>query len=335
MTAPLIPPLRIALVDPRGNIKQSQESLTLDDLRDLLGLGAGVTTQRRIDVRIFVNQGIADGDGIADTSLVAVERFGLVDGAAKQIIALNTAVVVTPLTFRLLGGRRSWQLNSAVAGRARASMRPWTIGLLPNSVDFRDTFRGVTATPGDAVPPPIATCYMAWLSKDAAGSATSARQTFGWGNWNILAPSAAIPRCGLIGDGLVGFRYGTVNCPDGVVGIPGENGVADIDANSVQPADLVAPGANFWHTAIKIVPPRSPSQVGQWACYHNGTLVRIFDTLTNLPRGENTGAGPVSTPDFTHNECYTFLGDSAASLVHHDARYILTDDLALGATLTF
>jgi hypothetical protein len=97
-----------------------------------------------------------------------------------------------------------------------------------------------------------------------------------------VSPSATIARIGLIGDGAGGYRFGSVNAPDGAAA--GENGATDIDANAIQPSGLVAPSTSWFHVKIKLIPP-TPTQTGRWGAYLNGVLQATFTTNTNFPRG--------------------------------------------------
>ena len=134
----------------------------------------------------------------------------------------------------------------------------------------------------------MACSIMGFIRKNAAGDNTSAWFNFGFSDLTVLnGNNTSGPKCGLIGDGAGGFRFGSVNAPDGsAVANPLARNA--IDANAVQPAELVAPGANWFHVRIKMVPPvPSNNNVGSWEAYlnNNPTPVARFTTAANFPRG--------------------------------------------------
>lgn len=278
---------------------------------------------------------VVAGQNDADTALnVSTQVFGISpliqpeNAAGIPIYALVTLNNASPVLNRLLDQRVGFQLqNDGPTSRAILYFRPF--GAARYRLHWRETYGSYSGTLDPSVPTENALVYMSYLRKPLGTDATTARTTFGFGNDVILTPSASVSRAGIIGDGLLGYRYGSVNCPDAPVSA--ENGNSDIDLNSVQPADLVNPGTNWWHTAIKLIPP-TPTSSGKWAAYHNGVLVKIFDTNTNFPRG---GAG--TNYNYTTNSFMTYITgtDVGTGLVHYRTRMVETSDLTLGNTLTF
>lgn len=168
---------------------------------------------------------------------------------------------------------------------------------------------------------PMSCSIMAWMRKVSSGDGSSSRMFMGFADNTVVYSSNPVPRVGIVGNGAGGYRYGSVNCPDGLAG--GANGDTDIDANPIQPTDLVAPGTNWWHTRIKIVPATTdtPAAIG---CYHNGTLVATFSTSTNWPRG-----GQGTTHDYTRIEACLRCWDNVPGLILNDWRVWVEDDLTL------
>lgn len=158
----------------------------------------------------------------------------------------------------------------------------------PLAVNFRDVY-GPLLSPGIGadVPRGFATSIMAWCRKLAAGDSSTARCCIGFAETTTIGgPGSATlsPRCGLVGDGAGGYRFGSVNCPLGTAA-PAENNATDIDANAVQPQALVAPGANWFHVRIKMIPPTPEVPNGRWEGYLNGVLAATFASPVNFPRG--------------------------------------------------
>lgn len=183
-------------------------------------------------------------------------------------------------TYQNIDKRRTMLVASTGVANSNMAFRPWINAPCP-VLGWRDTFVPVTGPVGD-IPVVGAWSIQAWMRKLAAGSVTWARTTFGFGDNTILTPSAPIARCGLIGDGVQGFRFGSVHCPDGLVA--GDTAQNAIDANFIQPAELVNPGASWFHVKITMVPP-TPVNPGRWAAYLNGRLVQVFTNPANFPRG--------------------------------------------------
>src|ERR1043166_6692285 len=187
------------------------------------------------------------------------------------------------------------------------------------------TTTGTITTAGIPAPSTGLSCSIsAWVRKVNAGDGSDCRMTIGFGCNQTVSLSSTVPRVGLIGDGAGGYRYGSVNCPDGAAA--GANAATDRGANSVQPADLVDTGAAWWHMRIKLIP-ATPTTGGKIACYHNGVLVATFTTTTNMPRGNQA----VSS-NFNRVQCsiYNFSGDGAIhvpELLTRDLRVVMEDDL--------
>lgn len=194
--------------------------------------------------------------------------------------------------------------------------------------NFRDTFAGSGSGALEALASPVtrAMVWQAWLRKATAGDPCTARQFFGFMNTSNspLGATKVCSRVGLIGDGVNGFRFGSVNCPDGAAGV---NGFADIDANAVQPAVLANPVLKWFHVKIKMVPP-TPLLPGAVGCYLDGQLVAKFSALANFPRGTNA-----ANRDFYPIEACCFADFDAVTQLNgfmlHEGEYYFTSDLTL------
>lgn len=297
----------------------------------LLARGAGAPFQtgmealKRIEYHMKL-EGLNDGDS-AGNPLFGYSRavhMGLTNTTAKMWAPTAGGGLAT---YRIRDGRRcvGW---FSTAGQNTC----WVFNPITDDthlyLDFGSpAFQPTTQVPA-ALPTPQygwATSISAWCRKSAAGDGSSCRMTFGFANNRVVSASRPIPRCGLLGDGLGGYRYGSVNAPDG--GAAGANADTDIDAGSVQPADLVAPGANWWHTRIKLVP-ATPTQPGRWAAYHNGVLVKTFTAEANFGFRGHQGVSDAYT--LIEASILNFSGDVAAlhvpELVFTDIRVMLEDD---------
>ncbi len=320
------PNLRLALANPAGNVEANLDTISLTDLADALGLGVSgpilAAARRLVDFTVYINAGINDGDGLAIANLNAVGINEFLN--ASPVVPLVVETVGGSMTLRRLNGRAWWQLNSIAGAGNHTILRVRCFNQPSFRMTWRDTLRAVAGSLPADTPTGPAVVWQSWMSKANAGDATHSTETFGFADYNTLSPSGAISRAGLIGDGVTGFLYGSVNCPDGLAA--GENAPTDRDAGSAGAFD---PGGDPWHSAIKIVPPTA-STPGRWAAYHNYALVKIFDTLTNFPRG-----GSAVSHDFTMLECMSRIGPVALGWAHHQTRFTMTEDLALGATLTF
>lgn len=283
--------------------------------------------KRWVEGRIIPN-GLTDG-AVEPLSLTGLVRFGggtamttgtTIIGQVSANQAINRfkdqrrCLKFTPTVannsicwFAMNGG--------AVAQSAFVDFQPTPLVSLadfaaPDGADFRDPSWSVSA----------------WCVKDAAGDASHCQHFLGFANTSVLGGATAeIPRVGLVGDGVTGYRFGSVNAPDGLAA--GNNGASDIDAGSVQPASLVNPGTNWFHVRVKMVPP-GPGQVGQVACYLNGVRVVTFSALANLPRGHQ-GVNDNFTRINAGVGTYADAGGVRPSLVYHDLRLRIEDDWSI------
>lgn len=233
------------------------------------------------------------------------------------------------MIYRQVDGRRCLSPEGLVnpAPGVGYAMRPFGATPAFPLTDIRASYVPTTSSPTLA-PTPLATSFMAWCRKRTGGDSSHSRVTFGFGDLTVTSPSKVQARCGLIGDGLGGYRFGSVNCPDGAS--TGDNAASDIDANAVQPAELTNAnlGTNWFHVRIKMVPP-TPTAGAKWGAYLNGVLVATFtDTTTNFPRGSQT-----TTHDFGRIEAQIVnFGDTGVLIpapVFHDVRLVIEDDLTL------
>lgn len=226
-------------------------------------------------------------------------------GAPGGAIVTALAGSSAPVSFRA-DNRTMWDYETGIGARHCLAHRPYAAVIWSHG--WADTFPALTGLMSA-----VNYCrrssvtISSWMRKKAAGEATHSRRTFGFASNVALSPSAANARCGLVGDGALGFRFGSVNCPDGAAA--GENGPADIDANFIQPDELVNPGVAWFHVAVKMLPP-APTQPGKWLAFLNGRLIKTFDLLANLPRGGGALSG---TRAFSSVEpTITAFGDAAA-----------------------
>jgi hypothetical protein len=248
---------------------------------------ASDAVKRGIDMQLLIG-GLNDGDGIPAPAagFPGFARFQTVDPSFNYVMLLPTAGG-TIVQSRMLDGRRVASWFNLAGNNSVWLFRPG--GGVPWFLDFGSPlFQPLTSPLLGLLPAPQfgwATEVMAWCRKLNAGDGSSCRMGFGFANNTVTSPSGPIPRCGLMGDGAGGYRYGSVNCPDGLIG--GANADGDFDVNPSQPADLVAPGANWWHTRLKMIP-ALPNQSARWAAYHNGGPARLFTQEANFPRGHQT-----------------------------------------------
>lgn len=251
------------------------------------GGGVGALYDARMTLGT-ANAGINDGDTInqpvggyvrsntGDTSGGVINRmFQLPAGAATaaQLQVRNGRRCLNPLSTALVDGLWLW--------------RPWANA--QNPLTFSDAWLSGGAL-GGAIAPAVS--IEAAVRKLNAGDGSDCHFFFGFTYVRILNPSRQIVRLGLLGDGLGGYQFGSVNAPDG--GAAGTNAATDVDANAVQPAGLTNAnlGTNWFVAKIRLVPP-TPTQTGRWEAYLNGVLVATFATTANFPRGYNPGAGPL------------------------------------------
>jgi hypothetical protein len=289
----LDPNLRIGLADPRTNVYPNLDTITLAELAAALD-GLGVSTIL-YDTRVTFGTGgagINDGDNI-NTPLAGVGRGATLFAAGQ---AANTV-------FQLLAGGTSAQLNVRDGRRTMHTLniagsngvwvwRPFLNA--QNPLSFSSAFLPTTGTPngealGTADPSVSIEGYVRKLN---AGDGSDCQWFFGFVYNRITTPTRCIVRIGLLGDGVGGYRFGSVNAPDGAGPPVVANNATDIDAGSVQPAQLVAPGVLWSKVKIKLIPP-TPTQTGRWAAYLNDQLVKVFNQVANLPRGYMDAGGNV------------------------------------------
>lgn len=258
---------------------------------------------KRSEFRAIMEHLGADGSAVNLNAIL--EHGGLPVAWWRVMVASGDSL---PVSFRA-NERTWWDFATAAAGASkRLIFRPLLNGM--HSWGWGLTFPALAGS-GVSIPGmrPPAVEVSAWLRKKAAGDATHAKRGIAFGNNIVMGPSAGVPMCGLFGDGAQGFRFGSINCPDGLGA--GEIASNTIDAGSVQPAGLANPGAAPFHVRVKMIPPGpSTGEPGKIATYLNGLHVKTFDTLTNLPRG----AGGVSAArEFSGVEpgLYAY-GDAAA-----------------------
>lgn len=332
--------LRVGNGNPNGNVTASPGRLYLQlDTPKLWQKKVGSDANGWILVGATVNRiemftkivGVGDGDAILFTDLVGYSR-GWGNYAGGNIgLWVAPAGLISTYTFRRLDNRRCIQLRPGATQTQGASVammfKPAGLNTsFPFSMDFfADAFPAIagTITPDDRLQAP-AWSIAAWLRKQGAPSLTGCQQCFGFMTTPTTYPEAEVPRAGLLGDGVTGFLFGSVNCPDGAAS--GNNAPSDRNINSVQPAELVDPGTNWFHVRIKFIPP-TPTQSGRWGAYLNGKLVATFTAVTNFPRGSAT---------VNDNYCYnipviTAYGYSQQldGLEVHDLRVIVEDDWTL------
>src|SRR5512135_2209256 len=169
--------------------------------------------------------------------------------------ALGAVNGQTPV-YRQTDGRRCMQFTPTVALNSLWVFQPNATAAFSNFfVDFQQIVFPTVAPVGDSdlvrQPSWQVSC---WLRKAAAGDASDCQHVIGFANTKVVGgQTAEIPRIGLLGDGALGYRFGSVNAPDGAGA--GINAATDIDVGSVQPSVLVNPGTNWFHVRIKVVPP--------------------------------------------------------------------------------
>lgn len=177
--------------------------------------------------------------------------------------------------------------------------RPFSTGVGDNgSVDFVNTWSPLLEpTPG--VGRPLAMFVEMWVRKQLAGDATSSAQFIGFLNDNgDLNFSRRVARIGIMGDGALGFRFGSLNCPNAPAG-GADNAATDIDADSLQPSVLVNPGVNWFHVIVKAVP-GIEGQPGRFGCYLSGRLVKTYTDAARFPRTSRSVAD-------SSGAAYTFI----------------------------
>lgn len=243
---------------------------------------------RRLEYFIRIN-GTNNADNIIITEMTGYTRQGgPLDTAARWRAELSSRSTVV---FSDADDRRSILLKpGAVNDAANTVHAHFMVNPLGGTegvrqfVDFRETYGNFTGTALDTFGFKTPSWSIsALMRKESSGDTTHARVGVGFDDIAVVFPSRRNARIGIHGDGASGFRFGSINCPDGLTG-GADNASTDIDANSVQPAELVSPGANWFKFKIKMVPP-TPAQTGRWGAYFNDVLVGTFTLQANFPRG--------------------------------------------------
>ena len=275
----LDPNLRIALADPRGNINPNLDSLSLAELAELLGVSSAVE-QRYLDFHLRTAI-FNDGDNIQPSAFARGQS-----ATAAQIVNLPIFQVAFPVCR--FADNYAWHSFESTAvnpcGFTFQPFIPTANNVLAPS--FGLTFPTTTSPLEDTVPAALAFEVEFWCRKRNAGDGSHAASCLGfWDKSSSVTGGSAIDaRMGLIGDGLGGYRFGSLQCPDGA--IAGDIVATSIDANSVQPAELLNANlaAKNFYVRMKVVP-ATPALSGRWAAYLNGRWVQTFDLAANIVRG--------------------------------------------------
>ena len=282
--------LRLALADPRGNINPNQDTITLAELATALGVD-GVNGAEWIAEPFYGEA--SDGSpwqGFAYTS------GGLPHaGAGPAGIGVVWPNIGGAAVSRVVGLMKVLDFTPTAIAEVMHVFRPVSgVTAAPAPLDFYEALTPIIGTGADT-PAPIAYVLQAWMRKQGAADATACRQFLGFAN--VFDPdfSRRSSFVGVVGDGLVGFRFGSVNCPDAPAGAV-QNAATDIDAGSVQPAALVTPGASWFHVKVKLAPPVPGGLSGRVGVYLNGVLVATFSSTANLPRTARTSIDVQGAP---------------------------------------
>lgn len=241
------------------------------------GGGGGVSAQAQRELTRFNHQRATIGAGLAADMVY----HGLASGIAGTPFTNLGTIPTRGRTDQ----RMTWTMNpTLVAGSGHTYKGTSVNGTASEQLShFRDTVPAVELL--SPLGQPFAMCAQAWIRKANNVNQVWARQFFGFGCFNLspIGASAQHPRVGLIGDGNVGFRLGSVHCPDGLAA--GQSAAAAIDAGFVQPATLLNPGLNWFHIRVKMVP-AVPGGLPAVGIYLDGALIVSFFTVTNFPRGQ-------------------------------------------------
>lgn len=172
-----------------------------------------------------------------------------------------------------------------------------------------------------------------WMRKKAAGDATSAAQFAGIINFNgEINRSSRVARIGVMGDGALGFRFGSLNCPDAIANGGLDNVANAIDPGSVQPAVLINPGVNWFHVIIKLVPATEGAS-GRWGAYLDGRLVAVFTDAARMPRTSLSGIDVQGSAYWVLAPAFAAFGNGGAApspgYYLRDVRVWLDSNLAL------
>lgn len=179
----------------------------------------------------------------------------------------------------------------------------------------------------------LACSVQAWMRKRLAGDATHSAQFIGFVNNNgDLNRSSRVARIGLMGDGVQGFRFGSLNCPNAVANGGLDNVQAAIDAGSFQPNVLVNPAALWFHIRVKMIP-AIEGQTGRVGCYLNGRLVKTFPLAANMPRTSLSGIDVSGAEYWPLTPCFAMFGNGGAAVTPgyylRDVRVRLEEDVNL------
>jgi hypothetical protein len=240
-----------------------------------------------LEMRMIL-QGLNDGDSIGNP-ILGVNRYHNAGVGNVAMFAFLAGSNVVALQTR--DGHRcaDWNTNGVSPGQNVCwAFRPGSSGSplymeAGSPVGFRPTFPSYIPS-SDRFNVGYAIVMEAWMRKKLAGDTSDCRYCFGFANNRVVTPSRRMARCGLVGDGAGGYRFGSVNCPDAFVAGAANNAPGDIDANAVQPPELVAPGTTWWRVKVKMVP-ATPTTPLRWAGYFNNGAAIPFTNQANIPRG--------------------------------------------------
>lgn len=199
-------------------------------------------------------------------------------------------------------------------------------------LDFSHAFpTALEAAPG--VETRLACVVQGWMRKRLAGDATSSAQFVGIVNNNgDINRSSRVARIGIMGDGVLGFRFGSLNCPDAVATGGTDNAATAIDPGSFQPANLVNPGASWFHAKIKMIP-ATEAQTGRVGCYLNGRLVVTFTSAARMPRTSLSSIDVAGSPYWPLQPAFAAWGNGGAApspgYYLRDLRVRLDEDVSL------
>jgi len=302
----------------------------------LMGLTSGQASQlagvgRFIEVRSRA-QAANDQDDVIISEIQGYGRFGPGFGSSPNNLAIWNAAFSTRATIKVstvADDRRAFLVKpssgaSSAGNSVNMIFRPHVLtSSIPESIDFRPTVGTFTSTPTSDVPMGMCAAIRARLRKETGGDGSHARFCFGFADAAVTFPSGPISRIGLIGDGLGGYRFGSVNCSDGLGS--GDNGATDIDPNAVAPAELLNAnlGTKWFDVEIRMTPP-TPTQAGRWRAFLNGVLIATFSSSVNFPRGSQT-----TNRHYAHIQpCIQYFSDASAlpGVLVEDLRVIFDEE---------
>lgn len=259
------------------------------------GAQALAAVQEFVAMPGFGSTNVTDPSGAAAWAGVTVGRYA-------EVVAAWTRMNVQVISEDGNGGGPMLRLRNTAVAAAQLVFSPPSTNAAAGA-GFRHLFSD--ALEPATVPAELSQSVSAWIAgpRGLAGETGgltpfTARHFFGFAS--VIIPPAfsrRIVRIGLTGNGGTGFRFGSVNCPAAVAGAV-ENGNADINANSVAPTILAAPGGRWFHVRVKMLTANAVTP-GRFACYLNGRRVAVFDLPENMPRSSRNnvdGAGPAFWP---------------------------------------